>query len=201
MKFEVKNRFSRRVQFTAEIACGASDFMATKLRHAVEWAVENNVNLRMADLKWVNLEGADLRGVNLEEADLRWANLEGADLEGADLRGVNLEGVNLEGVNLEGADLRGANLEGVNLEGANLLAFGNMRELRTMWLEKWMVGFTATEIQIGCQLHPVDKWNRWNTGPGREWISRMDPEAIEWADKWMDFVLIAHAKAFGGGHE
>ena len=77
--------------------------------------------------KWLNDEDggerANLRGVNLRGADLREANLRGADLRGADLREANLRGADLRGVNLRGADLRGANLRGADLRGAKNIPF------------------------------------------------------------------------------
>ena len=66
MKFEVKNRFSGKVQFTAEIDCDADTSRSLKLGLAVRWAIKNNASLRDADLR-----GADLRGANLRGADLR----------------------------------------------------------------------------------------------------------------------------------
>ena len=87
-------------------------------------------DLRGANLEIANLAGADLRGVNLRDAnlagaDLRGANLGGADLLGASLRGANLWRVNLgsaslQGVDLQGVNLRGSILENVKLRGANL---------------------------------------------------------------------------------
>src|SRR5579883_511745 len=93
-----------------------------------------------ADLRKIQLPGADLRGANLfranlssvglSDADLR-TNLSSANLSGANLRSANLQdavlwGANLRGANLSGADLRGAilidaNLRGAHLEGAVLI--------------------------------------------------------------------------------
>ncbi len=70
IKFDVLNRFTMKVQFTAEIDCEASASVYKKRGEADKWA---------------NLEGADLKGADLKGADLKWANLEGADLKGADL--------------------------------------------------------------------------------------------------------------------
>ena len=76
IKFDVKNRFTGEIQFTAEIDCSASASLSIK---------------RGLALKWANLEGADLKG-----ADLKWADLKGADLKGADLKGADLKGADLE---------------------------------------------------------------------------------------------------------
>ena len=150
IKFDVKNRWTGKVQFTAEIDANEDAPFNFKLGLAIKWAINNNTNLRGAYLGDVNLRdanlrdaylgGAYLRGADLGGADLRDANLGGADLGGAylgdaylgdanlrdaylggaDLRGAYLGGANLGGADLRGADLRGSNLRGANLRDANL---------------------------------------------------------------------------------
>jgi hypothetical protein len=130
MKFEIKNRWTGNVQFTAEIECSEETLTSIKIGLALRWGFENSANLEGANLEGANLEGANLegaylegaylKGANLKGAYLKGANLEGAYLEGANLKGANLEGANLEGAYLEGANLKGAYLEGANLKGANL---------------------------------------------------------------------------------
>jgi hypothetical protein len=115
IKFEVKNRFTGAVQFTAEIDCDKDAPASIKLGLAVRWAIKGGADLSGADLR-----GAYLRGANLGGADLRGANLSGADLSGADLRGAYLGGADLRGADLSGANLSGANLSGANLGGADL---------------------------------------------------------------------------------
>ena len=70
-KFEIKNRW------TGEVVYSSSN---TTYKDAVEEAVENEANLREADLRGANLYGADLRGANLRGANLYEANLRGANL-------------------------------------------------------------------------------------------------------------------------
>ncbi len=89
------------------------------------WLTGEDGLLKLAYLRWANLESAYLRWANLKSADLRGANLEGAYLRGADLengylRWANLKSADLRGANLEGAYLRGANLEDAYLYEANL---------------------------------------------------------------------------------
>ena len=124
-KFEVKNRWTGEVQFTAEIECAPTEIPHVKLGFAVRWAFKNKADLRGADLRGANLYGADLDGADLYGANLDGANLGGANLDGANLYGANLDGANLGGADLRdaylrGADLRGADLRGANLYGANL---------------------------------------------------------------------------------
>ena len=156
--------------------------------------------LQVADLRGANLQYADLQHAYLQVADLQRANLYGANLQYANLQYANLYGANLRGANLQYADLQGANLQGANLQGAKLLAFGNMRELRTMQFGKWQVGYTHDTLQIGCQCHSIEKWARWDTEAGRKWIAQMDDKALEWADRNLNLVLsiIAANPACGG---
>ncbi len=143
MKFEIKNRWTDNVQFTAEIECSESSPLSLKLGLALKWGVKEGADLegadlkgadlegadlKGADLKGANLKGADLKGANLKGADLEGANLKGADLKGADLKGADLEGANLKGADLEGADLKGANLKGADLEGADIPNIENIHQ-------------------------------------------------------------------------
>ena len=75
-KFEVRNRFTNTVQFTAEIKCAPDISVSIKLGLAVQWARKSGADLR----------GASLRGADLSDASLLDADLSGADLRGADLR-------------------------------------------------------------------------------------------------------------------
>jgi hypothetical protein len=129
-KFDVFNRFTGSVQFTAEIDCAADAMPSVKLGLAVKWAVKAGANLVRADLTGADLAGADLVRANLVRADLTGADLAGADLVRANLAGANLTdaylagaylaGANLAGANLTDAYLAGAYLAGANLAGANL---------------------------------------------------------------------------------
>ena len=83
-QFEVRNRLTGEVLFTAEIDATAD--MLTNLRYADL----SGANLRYANLRGASLSGASLSGANLHYADLRGASLSGASLSGADLSGANL---------------------------------------------------------------------------------------------------------------
>ena len=140
IKFDVMNRFSGAVQFTAEIDCKENETTSIKLGLSVKWAIKARANLAGADLAGADLAGANLAdadlvgaylaGANLADADLARANLAGANLAradlaraylaGADLAGAYLADAYLAGAYLAGADLAGANLAGANLAGANL---------------------------------------------------------------------------------
>jgi len=91
--------------------------------------------------------------------------------------------------NLCQAILTGANLTGATLTWAELLAYGDMVYLKTMQLDKWAIGYTYDTLQIGCQRHPIAKWNKWGTPTGRRWIAQMAPDALEWADRNLALIL------------
>ncbi len=134
MKFEVKNRWTGKVQFVADIECDDNATLSVKIGLSVKWAVSNRADLREANLSGANLYGANLYGANLSEANLyganlREANLREANLRGADLREANLSGANLYGANLSGADLSEADLRGANLREADLSGAENIPAL------------------------------------------------------------------------
>src|SRR5450830_108579 len=81
MQCEIKNRWTGKVQFTAEIEADESAAVSLKIGLAVKWAVKTDADLG----------GADLRGANFEGANFEGADLGGAYLGGAYLRGAYLE--------------------------------------------------------------------------------------------------------------
>ena len=62
--------------------------------------------------------GADLRFENLNEADLSLANLSGALLRDSDLFKANLNGADLSGATISGAFFKNAKMTGANLKCA-----------------------------------------------------------------------------------
>ena len=83
-KFNVLNRWTNAVQFTAEISVTPDMTPSIKLGLAIKWGVENKADLRSADLRSANLSGADLFGADLFGANLRSAGLSGANLRSAE---------------------------------------------------------------------------------------------------------------------
>ena len=105
-KFEIKNRWTGKVQFTAEIDCAPHAPKSWKLRLAVLWGIKNGSNLSGA-----NLIDADLTRANLSGCDLSYCDLGGSDLRGANLRGADLSRSNLSGCALSGSDIRGSKFD------------------------------------------------------------------------------------------
>jgi hypothetical protein len=119
MKFDVKNRWTGEVQFTAEIDAQEDSPWGLKMGLAVKWAIENGADLRDAVLSGANLRCADLRDAVLSGANLRCADLTRAYLRGAYLRGADLTGAYLRGADLTGAFLTRAVLTGAVLRDAD----------------------------------------------------------------------------------
>ena len=88
MQFDIRNRYTGAVQFTAEIDCAEDAPASVKIGSAVIWAAMTGANLRRAYLRDADLRGADLRRADLRGAYLRDADLSGANLSGAYLRGA-----------------------------------------------------------------------------------------------------------------
>ena len=86
MKFDIRNRFTGAVQFTAEIDCADDVPTSIKIGLAVKWALENRANLYRA-----SLAGASLAGANLNDASLDGARLDGARLVRARLDGAKIK--------------------------------------------------------------------------------------------------------------
>jgi len=168
MKFEVRNRYSGEVQFTAEIDCSEDAARSVKLGLAVIWAIENGVNLSGANLSganlsWANLSGANLSWANLYEANLYEANLSGANLSWANLTRANLSGANLTRANLTRADLYRADLyrakgpTGADLKGRDAcISMGPMGS-RNDVLVAWRYA-DGTVVNAGCFRGSIDEF-------------------------------------------
>jgi len=206
VEFNVLNRYTGDIQFTAEIDCDKTEKNSVKLGMAVKWAVKNRASLAGANLSGANLDGANLSGCNLYMANLSGANLSGANLykaklDGASLSGANLSGCNLYKANLSGcnlymaslsganlykanlykAKLDGAKLDGCNLSGSNLDgARGNNREIKSLHITKYDISYTDTYLQIGCERHKKTEWLEFDDNT----ISKMDGGALEWWNEW-----------------
>jgi uncharacterized protein YjbI with pentapeptide repeats len=110
--------------------------------------------------------------VNLFEANLSWANLSGANLSWVDLSGSNLSWANLSGANLSWVDLSGSNLSWAN---------GNNKEIKTIHTGFYIINYTKTHMQIGCQKHLISDWFKFTDSE----INGMDEEkALNFWKKW-----------------
>ena len=127
ISFNVTNRFTGAVQFTAEIDCDEDAPKSVKLGLSVKWA-----NLWRADLSRAYLSGAYLSGADLSRANLSGANLSQANLSRAYLSVANLSRANLSGHKLirKVAQVRrddGYEFIGFAIEGGGLLVRAGCR--------------------------------------------------------------------------
>ena len=111
----------RTYVITARADLRYADLQGADLRYAnLRYADLQGAGLRYADLRYADLQGADLRYANLRYADLQDANLQGADLRYADLQDAKLQDANLQGADLRYADLQDADLRYAKLQDAKL---------------------------------------------------------------------------------
>jgi len=68
--YNILDRFTNAVRFTAEIECAAGALPGVKLGLAARAAVKARAYLSKADLSGADLSGADLSGADLSGADL-----------------------------------------------------------------------------------------------------------------------------------
>jgi hypothetical protein len=62
-----------------------------------------------------------------------------------------------------------------------------MKELRTIQVDRYMIGFTRDTLQIGCKTYTIDEWRNFTD----EEISKMDEGALDWWNKWKDWIFQA----------
>ena len=130
------------------------------VKECAEQAVENWVSLVGANFEWANLQGVNFRRAKLKRSNFIQANLYNADFRDA---------------YLNGADFSYADLEG---------CVGNMKEIKSMQLEQYMITYTATRLQIGCTNLEIAQW--WDLSDDD--IDYMDEGALEFWKKWKDVI-------------
>ena len=156
IKFDVLNRFTGKVQFTAEIDCAEDAPRSIKLGLALRWGVEAGAYFAGADFTDANFTGADFTDADFTRADFTRANFTGANFTGADFTR---------------ADFTDADFTD---------AIGNRREVKSLQIDTWSITYTSTHLQIGCQRHKIEDWWEFDD----ETINDMDGAALEWWRKW-----------------
>ena len=165
----------------------------------LENAKLENADLRYSNLEYSDLANADLRYSNVEYSNLRYSNLANANLEYSNLRYSNLANANLANADLENAKLGNAYLEKANLEKANLentnlrYAIGNMKEIRSMQVERYHIVYTSKMLCIGCMQYPIEEWENFSD----DQIRKMDKGALDFWKKWKEFIFLAIELSFG----
>lgn len=91
-----------------------------------------------------------------------------------------------ERANLREADLRGADFRRADLRGIRIWdSIGNMREIKTIIVEKWVINYTFTHMQIGCENYSITEWLEFHDYA----IEKMDSVALDWWHKWKDTIM------------
>jgi uncharacterized protein YjbI with pentapeptide repeats len=196
-QFAISNRWTGRVQFTAEITCAPDATVGVKIGLAVRWAHRNGAVLRGAVLR-----DADLSGAVLRDADLRGAVLRDADLSGAVLRDAVLRGADLSGAVLRDADLSGADLSGAVLSGADWIpkiqnihqsilsaASGDCALDMSSWHRSGYCG--TTHCRAGWTVVLAGEGGRvlegvYGTGPAAALIYQASDPTLERIPNWID---------------
>ena len=118
-----------------DLNCGDFSDYADLRRIDLTGAQLRNVHFENANLQGVSLAGAELTGAFLDGAQLQGASLDGAQLDGASLNNAKLQGASLNNAQLQGAPLNGAQLQGAILIGTQLQgAQLDKAELQGAWL-------------------------------------------------------------------
>jgi hypothetical protein len=144
-------------------------------------------NLSYADLRYADLSSANLRYANLSSADLRYADLSSADLRYADLSSANLRYANLSSANLRYANLSSANLRYANLRDLGLWGVvGNMGVVRSIQLETYAITYTFDTLQIGCERHAIEEWQKFDD---QRIIEMEGKAALKFWRKWKDTIM------------
>jgi uncharacterized protein YjbI with pentapeptide repeats len=172
-KFDILNRFSGAVQFTAEIDCPEDAPTGVKIGLAVRWALKSRANL----------SGANLKGANLSRANLSGAYLSDANLSGANLSGANLSDVNLSGPYMSGVKWR----DEITIIRRPIQIYGLH--------DDWAVTILDQHMQIGCELHRLDEWEAFDDRR----ICEMDGRSALMFWRKNKDALLAMAKADGRG--
>jgi len=164
------------------------DMECSTFRELVEGATKEGISFYHADMRCANMSGADMRCANMSGANMRGANMRYANMSGADMRYANMSGADMRYADMSGANMRGADMSGADMSGANMrYAIGNMIELKTIALEKYVVTFNDSHMAIGCQQYTIEEWFEFTD----DRISQMDHGALEWWKKWKDFIFTA----------
>lgn len=192
------------------------NLLGADLSHALlDKAILHGSDLRGANLYNARLRDADMRRTRLENAFLRKADLQGANLMKAIAPKANFREAIMLSTNLRKADLYKANLTqtalsgnylyNTKLTGANLTktrltgCIGNMKEVKSLQIERWPVVYTSTRLYIGCECAKIEEWKNFK----EETIYLMDEGALELWEKWKPtiFHIIEMSPATPTGHE
>ncbi len=203
-KFDVRDRFTNEVKFTAEIECAPDAAPSIKLGLAIVWGYRNKKDLSCANMAGANMADAYMAGANMAGANMAGANMAGANMADAYMAGANMAGANMAdaymaGANMADAYMADANMAGANMAGAKWSAGIILKRapVQISGLGPWMITLLDHHMQIGCELHSFADWQ----GFDDRRIAAMDgSKALRFWKQNKDAIL-ALAAADGRGPE
>lgn len=94
---------------------------------------------------------------------------------------------NLSRANLTRANLSGANLSRANLSRANLTgAVGNMEEVKSIHIDRYVIVYTIDMLWIGCQGHLISEWKKFSDDEKKSMDGIV---GFRWGEKWLDWIF------------
>jgi uncharacterized protein YjbI with pentapeptide repeats len=158
-----------------------------------KWGIEGPVlvkrNLRFANLDEAELFGADLRGSDLTRASLTDARIQGADFSGAtlteaDLSFAHLQGSKFEhasapGIKIAHADLRACSFKGADLAGADF-SMADAEAANFQFATLLGVDMSLTDLRVATLDHSDLMGSDFTSA--RVWRTSWDEADIELAD-------------------
>ena len=155
-------------------------------------------NFSGSDFSESNFRGSDFSESDFSESDFSgsdfsWSDFSGSDFSESDFSESDFRGSNFSGSNFRGSDFRGSDFSGSDFRGLDFrksrhqYKIGNMREWHSMQLDRYMIVFDKNILAIGCQQHSIKKWKEFSDKE----ISNMDKAALDWWNKWKDFIFKA----------
>jgi hypothetical protein len=194
MKYEIRNRYTGNVQFTAEIDCEEDAPRSTKVGLAAKWAIKNGADMSGADMSYADMRDAVMSGADMSYADMRHAVMRDADMSGANMRRADMRRADMRRAVMRDADMRGAVMSGADMRGADMRrAVGQGSEqMVCLQVNPWRIVMTPDVMAIGCEQHPVVEW--WQFDDRR--INQMDAGALRWWRRWKPILQQVHAASF-----
>ena len=118
-KYQIKDRFTGEVAFTAQIKCSKHAPDGVKKGLALYWALTHQCDLTSLDFSGGSFRYSKPRNWDFSTIDLSHCDFRDADFQNADLWRVNFTGCDFRGADFTRARLNYANLTDAKLAGAN----------------------------------------------------------------------------------
>jgi len=147
--------------------CGAvarqTRFEHSKLPHAAMSQMDaSNADFSNANMQSVTLVETNLAGVALDKSNMRGSWWKQTSVNGASLKRVNLIDAKLIEIDLNTL---------TTMEGM----LGNGQEIKNLLIDTLPITYTATRMQIGHHIWPLEKWWQFDTELVRGFVCGLMP--------------------------